>query len=218
MFFFSENAAFAKRVEEDIVFDAVARSYPLIHPDWGFARIFGDNPEKIVQEERRLFSVALTRAVDTLVIFTDGPGKSPFLDDIERQMNLSKLDWAVFSSVASISGNRLVVQIKSQPNTPFEIGTSAVKDQLKACRNHWHGVNKVWEKSFTVESLNFDVVGQEVWATAACRVDISVVDDSESELASYRLDLGEWTCQFDNLGVATKNSVDVPRTQANDPD
>ena len=123
-----------------------------------------------------------------------------------------------FPSVASLSGNLLVVRVKSQPNLPFGIGTPAVKDQLKACRYNFHGINEVWEKSFPVDSFNFDVVRHEVCATAACRVDISVVDDSESKLASYRLDLGEWTCQFDNLGVATKNSLDVSRAQANDSD
>lgn len=193
-----------------IVLDAVARSYPLIHPDWVFARIFGDSPEKITQEERRLFYVALTRAIDTLVVFTEGEGKSPFLDDIKRQMSLIPLDWAAFLSVASISGNRLVVQVKNQPGVPFEIGTFAVKNQLKACRYNWHAVNEVWEKGFPVDGFNFDIVRNEVWATAACRVDISVVDDSGTELASYRLDLGVWTCRFDNLGIAKENSLDLP--------
>jgi DNA helicase-4 len=67
-----------------IVLDLVARSYPLIHPDWAFSRILGDSPQKITEEERRLLYVALTRAVDTLVVFTEGRGKSPFLDELER--------------------------------------------------------------------------------------------------------------------------------------
>ena len=118
-----------------------------------------------------------------------------------------------FPSVASLSGNRLVVRVKSQPNLPFGIGTPAVKDQLKACRYNWHGVNKVWEKSFPVDSFTFDVVCHKVWATAACRVDVSVVDDSETETASYRLDLGAWTCRFDNLGITKEGGIDV-RLQA----
>jgi DNA helicase IV len=193
-----------------IVLDAVARSYPLIHPDWVFARIFGDSPAKITQEERRLLYVALTRAIDTLIVFTEGRGKSPFLEDIEKQMKLQPLDWAVFPSVASISGNRLVVQVKNQPDVPFEIGTFAVKNQLMACRYNWHAVNELWEKSFPADGFSFDIVRNEVWATAACRVDISVVDDSETEIASYSLDLGAWTCRFDNIGIAKENSLDVP--------
>ena len=193
-----------------IVLDAVARSYPLIHPDWVFARIFGDSPAKITQEERRLFYVALTRAIDTLVVFTEGKGTSPFLDDIKRQMSLTPLDWAAFPSVASISGNRLVVQVKNQLDVPFEFGNFAAKDKLTANRYRYHSLKKLWEKSFPVGGFNFDIVRNEVWATAACRVDISVVDDSETEIASYRLDLGAWTCRFDNIGIAKENSLDVP--------
>ena len=193
-----------------IVLDAVARSYPLIHPDWVFSQIFGDSPEKITQEERRLFYVALTRAIDTLVIFTEGRGKSPFLDDIEKQIRLQPLDWTAFPSVTSTSGNRLVVQVKNRLGVPSSLGNFAVKNQLDANRYRYHGSKKLWEKSFPAENFNFDLVRNEVWATAACRVDISVVDDSEVEVASYRLDLGAWTCVFDNIGIAKEDSLDVP--------
>lgn len=54
-----------------IVMDAVARSYPLIHPDWVFSRVLGDSLEKIICEERRLLYVAMTRAAEKLVITTD---------------------------------------------------------------------------------------------------------------------------------------------------
>lgn len=67
-----------------IVLDAVFRSYPLIHPDWAFSRVFGDSLEKIVDEERRLFYVALTRAVNTLFLVTEGQSKSAFLEEIAR--------------------------------------------------------------------------------------------------------------------------------------
>lgn len=193
-----------------IVLDAVARSYPLIHPDWVFSRVFGDSPEKITQEERRLFYVALTRAIDTLVIFTEGRGKSPFLDDIEKQIRLQSLDWTAFPSVTSISGNRLVVQVKNRHGVPYQLGNSAVKDQLKANRYAYHGIKQLWEKSFPAGHFNFDIVRNEVWATAACQVDVCVMNDSEVELASYYLDVGAWTCLFDNLGVATETSLDVP--------
>ena len=68
-----------------IVLDAVERSYPLIHPDWIFSRILGDSLDTITSEERRLFYVALTRASDCLVIFTDKRRISPFLEDIQHK-------------------------------------------------------------------------------------------------------------------------------------
>ena len=32
----------------------------------------------------------------------------------------------------------------------------------------------------------------------------------ETALASYRIDLGVWTCRLDNLGIAKENSLDMP--------
>lgn len=207
--FLSEHPWFSKRVEEvGIVF--IGRKHYSIHPDWVFSRIFGDSSEKITQEERRLFYVALTRAIDTLVIFTEGRGKSPFLDDIEKQIRLQPLDWAAFPSVTSISGNRLVVQVKNRLGVPSSLGNFAVKNQLDANRYRYHGLKKLWEKSFPAENFNFDIVRNEVWATATSQVDVSVVNNSEVELASYHLDVGAWTCLFDNLDVAKETSLDVP--------
>ena len=192
-----------------VVLDAVARSYPLIHPDWVFARIFGDSPANITAEERRLFYVALTRAIDTLVIFTEGRSKSPFLAEIERTLALSSLTWTDFPSVSAFSDRRLVVQVKQQVRTFKQSGTYAVKDQLQACRYNWHAVNKVWEKSFPEVAFSFDVVRNEVWATSAGGIDVTVLDDAQLELASYKVDFGIWTCRFDNLGIARNNGLEV---------
>ncbi|MBT6851621.1 MAG: DEAD/DEAH box helicase, partial [Opitutae bacterium] len=65
-----------------VVLDAKAKSYPLIHSDAVFNRVLGDSPEKTIEEDRRLFHVAMTRAEEKLVIFTDGRETSPFLEDL----------------------------------------------------------------------------------------------------------------------------------------
>lgn len=188
-----------------IVLDAVGRSYPLIHPDWVFSRIFGDNPEKITKEERRLLYVALTRAIDTLVIFTDSRNKSPFLEEIERKLPLNSLDWVNFPSVAALADRRLVVQVKNQASKIKDSGTYAVKDQLQANRYNWHAVKKVWEKGFPVDGFTFEIVRNEVWAASASGVDVTVLDDAQTEMASYKVDFGLWKCRFDNLGVKERN-------------
>ena len=45
----------------------------------------------------------------------------------------------------------------------------------------------------------------EVWAASADGVDVTVLDGTETELASYRGDFGIWKCRFDNLGTKERN-------------
>jgi len=82
-----------------IVLDAVMRSYPLIHPDWIFSRILGDTPERLVAEERRLFYVALTRAIERLIIITDRGFVSPFLQDIKP---VQPINWGYYTPPVGI--------------------------------------------------------------------------------------------------------------------
>ena len=84
-----------KGLQQDvvIVLDAVPQCYPLIHPNLIFTRIFDDTIERVIAEERRLFYVALTRAVEELFILTEKDNYSPFLEDLERNIKLSRLTW-----------------------------------------------------------------------------------------------------------------------------
>lgn len=71
----------SKGLEADIVIvlDASKKSYPLIHPDNVLFRIFGNTIADVIEEEKRLFYVALTRAKSSLYIITEKGIESPFL-------------------------------------------------------------------------------------------------------------------------------------------
>lgn len=188
-----------------ILLDAVGRCYPLIHPDWVFTRIFGDSPAKITEEERRLLYVALTRAIDTLIIFTEGRNKSPFLEEIEQRLRVNVLDWGAYPSVAALSDRRLTVQIKNQADRAWNSGHYMVKDQLSANRYNYHSVKKMWEKSFRQDGFCFETIRNEVWAVSASGVDVIVLNDAESEIASYQLDSGVWKCRYNHLATNEKS-------------
>lgn len=71
-----------KEADVVVVADASAFSYPMLHPDSVFFEAFGDTPEKLIQDERRLFYVALTRSKEHLrILYDDKIGASPFLEE-----------------------------------------------------------------------------------------------------------------------------------------
>lgn len=182
-----------------IVLDAVDRSYPLIHPDWAFARILGDSPEKIAEEERRLFYVALTRAIDTLVVMTDGRIKSPFLADIEKYKTLGAINWGQYPPVGSPVNRRLVVRVSDAVHKLFDSGTYAIRESLNTRKYRWQSVSKYWEKSFLIQGFSVENLVNEEWAMIADCVVVEIVDETERLGARFSVNRGEWTYQVNRM-------------------
>lgn len=181
-----------------IVLDAVASSYPLIHPNWVFSRILGDSLDKIIKEERRLLYVALTRAVEKLVIITDGRSKSPFLEELERRQPPSALNWAEYSPVRGTT-TRLLVKVGNQ-DRPGVAPTSAIKHLLKATGYQWRSTGWcAWTKSFPAEGFSIETIKAEVWTRPADGIEVRVFNDTDTLAAHFLIDDGNWHCLVDRL-------------------
>lgn len=181
-----------------IVLDAVARSYPLIHPDWAFSRILGDSPEKITKEERRLLYVALTRAIDPLVVITDGRSKSPFLEELERRQQMSEVNWADYPPVRGVT-TRLVVKVGNQQHRGGA-PTFAIKDLLKASGYQWQPTGwPGWAKNFSADGFKVETLKSEVWTDIADGVEVRILDDTETLAAQFLINCGNWNCVIDQL-------------------
>lgn len=63
-----------------IILDATDRQFPKVHPDNLLFQVFGVTPTEVLEEERRLFYVAITRAEHRLLILTDKGAESPYLE------------------------------------------------------------------------------------------------------------------------------------------
>jgi DNA helicase-4 len=198
-----------------IILDAVARSYPLIHPDWPFSRIFGATPVSIAGDERRLFYVALTRAVDSLVLVTDASTRSPFLDEVSSRRMLKPLPWKAFPPVFEGSNRRLLLKVKSATGRKFDSnsGTFPIKDLLSACRYSFHGVSQVWEKSVAQETFELDAIQAEPWAVTASEVEAMFFDESETLLASYRVNHGRWIMNVNHWHLMQPSTPIRPELQ-----
>ena len=62
-----------------ILLGAVKGRFPLIHPSASLFEVFGDTIDKTIDEERRLFYVACTRAKNALFILTEEKNETEFL-------------------------------------------------------------------------------------------------------------------------------------------
>jgi DNA helicase IV len=160
-----------------VVMDGIERSYPLIHPNWVFMRALGDSIDQTVEEERRLFYVALTRASQRLIVVTEGRRRSPFLDfepstSRAKDADFVRLDWqALDPTVSKVRTACLEIRVEG-----YE-----VKDLLKADGFSWRvkvdSDAKYWRK--IVNSDGFDRCEQitsRPWFRPGIRV--TVVDDS----------------------------------------
>ena len=83
-----------KGLEADIVIivNACNGAFPLIHPDHFLFSIFGQSEKDILDEERRLFYVALTRAKKKLWILTEKGRESNFLTTIKGCISSQSVD------------------------------------------------------------------------------------------------------------------------------
>ncbi len=67
-----------------IILQVTKKLFPLTHPYNDLFKIFGQNDQDILDEEKRLFYVAITRAREKLFILTERDGESEYLEVIER--------------------------------------------------------------------------------------------------------------------------------------
>ena len=174
-----------------IVLDANIRRYPLVHPNWFFNRVFGDSERLIIDEERRLFYVALTRAVEELYILTKGGNPSPFLEDLEENMELSKLKWSDYPPPACAS--KILIRVGNQYGHGSR-PTTAVKELLKTEGYDWDDESKTWYILRPADGFSVkDFANQANWSNSANGIYVRFYDDFENEVAVYHVDEGKWT-------------------------
>lgn len=176
-----------------IVLDAEEGCYPLIHQDWFFQRILGESVKQITDEARRLFYVALTRAKDTLVIFTRKDKKSQFLVEAENQMTLTPMLWTDFP-YAGPKSNRLWVMVGNQAyrgSSP----TTSIKDYLKQEGYAYQNTNDwpCWVRSFSNQDFTTGLLKSSAWSPNANGVEVRIMDDQDSLVEKYRIDGGNWS-------------------------
>ncbi len=174
-----------------IVLDAIPKCYPLIHPDSIFTRIFGTTIERITAEERRLFYVALTRAEQDLFILTEADNVSPFLEDLECKIEMSRLVWSDYPAPVP-SDAIITIRVGNQEGGVGK-GTYDIKNDLRAEGYRWDRDSKVWHT--TVPAVEFSLAEFQhnaKWRDDAEGIEVRFYNYSDKEIGRYHVDNDQW--------------------------
>ncbi|MEH2027466.1 UvrD-helicase domain-containing protein [Nostoc sp.] len=183
-----------KGLQKDVVIilDAVPRCYPLIHLDLMFSRVFGDTIERVVDEERCLFYVALTRAVEHLFIVTETKNLSPFVEELKSRTRINLLDWLDYPPfVGSIQ--HITVKVGNQAGKGGN-GTYAIKDLLNAEGYRWRTIKwSAWCCTYPAQDFSIEQYFDNTqWISQAAGIEVRFYDDLENMLAKYLVDQGQY--------------------------
>lgn len=179
-----------------IVLDALLGRYPLIHSDSQFFRLFGDNLESLIEAERRLFYVAITRPKHELYLLTRSQEESPFLHELRDQFCSLKWD-----DYPPLSGEiqRIVVRL-SNIYQGIEGGTHGLRHYLKQSGYRWNPEGLSWSRSFASKGFTFSGwLEQSSWLPQANGINLYFEDDQGEILARYVLMSGSPIIVFDRI-------------------
>ena len=185
--------------ETVIVLDVKERRYPLLHPLWVFTQILGNSLSKIINEERRLLYVALTRAVSNLVIITEKSSPSPFLVEMEAHYDLSPINWKEYPAFNHLESNYLKVKVKNPENSSWPAPTVEIKEGLKAYGFQYVSAETAWVNSYSLEKISGNIkileekLQRQPWSDQASGVEVEFLRD-DKVVACYYVNKGDWKC------------------------
>lgn len=182
-----------------IVLDAITGFYPLIHPAWIFQRVFGDTIEKLIEEERRLFYVALSRAKEDLFILTMKGEESPFLSALGKPIPLV---WDDYSPVKTDEVS-IRVEVCNQRGNYVTPPTMLIKEWLKADDYKWDAGRKRWYHFYSRNDFDISEVLEQEWTHAADHVCLIQYDENDQIEDTYLFADGNIT-QLEVKGKSTE--------------
>lgn len=173
-----------KGLEKDavILIDVTDKCFPLIHPRWRFSRILGESIEKIIDEEKRLLYVAVTRPKCDLYLLTESGYESLFLNPIRTFAEVKEIDWWEYPS--DLDMDSFSIEVGNQSGRGIS-PTQDIRDLLKKAGFHWAPNQKVWCKNIDKVDYSATQLQQEEWYINARGIIVSIYDSDRKVVDEF---------------------------------
>ena len=164
-----------KESDAIIIMDAMTSFYPLIHPTWFFMQIFGDSLDKLIEDERRLFYVAVTRAKTDLIILTTVQDKSPFLGQLG---SIETLQWSAFPPLDT-GRRKLRIEVRNQQGYGSK-PTYSISKELRASGFDFDRETYTWFR-FCAPLFDLHSIIDEPWVSKANHIQVTFYNEHSEE-------------------------------------
>jgi DNA helicase-4 len=151
-----------------ILHGADKADYPLIHPLWVFDQVFGHTLDSIIDDERCLLYVAITRAADRLLI-TSPPSLTPFLRSDSTEGSLRR--WGTGRQGALELPDSGAIVLVGEGRASFDRAVA-----LKADGFSWSTWARRWWKHVPNRHDWVARLQGEVWAQSSSSLDVTVIE------------------------------------------
>ena len=193
-----------------IIMDALERNYPLIHPNWIFSRILGENLQQIDDENRRLFYVALTRAKESLFIVTENDKASSYLADIARSIIIPEIDWDKYPPVTPET-DTLIVRISGRQFFALTDDLNADGFQFRRYKGKAIRDKKFKRQGFVIERLQKTSWALKALSEPETNFEVTAMDGMNAVVESYNVAAGKWTKRVEPMVSLVDTSVLVAK-------
>jgi len=135
----------SKGKEAEVILLLAPEQYPLIHPTSCFLGIFGDDLGTIIDDERRLFYVACSRARQELYLLTFSPEKLP--DYLPNHL-LESLDWSEAPYVRKVPADVYKIEITNRDGESNALYSNMyrLKEELGFSFTNENGIPVRWQQ------------------------------------------------------------------------
>lgn len=192
-----------KGMEADvaIIVDASSRRFPLIPGTWPLFRVFGDSVSSLIEDERQLLYVAVTRAAQRVICVVESDRASGSLSNLfgDAEQQFARINWTDYKMPRRDGARACLAVVSNLPATGvWRGGTPAIKEELKAAGfTYSTGGGPQWSRSMTLD-VNGDAqkvleaLRREKWAAIGDGIVVQLRDGFEDALGAFRVTAGEW--------------------------